>query len=119
MFAKDVLLENDGCRVIVSDGEYECCVFSYPCQIQRGEEINNPLIIFETGNIIKSTAFEASIHPQKSLSKYNHWVVARVVNVDSGEISVGGLHMMLNANMLPGEIRKNEIIEFAAERIDL
>ncbi|RUT02287.1 hypothetical protein DSM107010_63260 [Chroococcidiopsis cubana SAG 39.79] len=46
-------------------------------------------------------------------------MVARVINAYSGEISVGNLRMMLNADMLPGDIRANEIIEFAAERIEL
>lgn len=119
MFAKEVFLDNGGADLIVSDGKHECCVFSYPCLIQKGEQISCPLIIFVTGNIIKSTASEVSIQPQKSLSKYNYWIVAKVVDVDSGEISVGNLRMILNADMLPGDIRTNEIIEFAAERIDL
>ncbi len=119
MFAKAVLLNNGGADVVVSDGKYECYAFSYPCQIQEGEAIGSPLIVFEMGNIIKSTASEVSIQPQKSLSKYNYWIVARVVNVNSGEISVGRLHMVLNANILPGDIREDEMIEFAAVRIDL
>ena len=119
MFAKEVLLDNGGADVVVSDGKYECCAFSYPCQIQEGEEISSPLIVFDTGNVIKSTAFDVSIHPQKTLSKYNYWVVARVINLNSGEISVGGLRMVLNANILPGDIREDEMIEFAAIRIDL
>ncbi|ELR96664.1 hypothetical protein GLO73106DRAFT_00004600 [Gloeocapsa sp. PCC 73106] len=40
-------------------------------------------------------------------------------NVDIGEVSVGNLQMMLHAWALPGDIRANDIIEFAAERIDL
>lgn len=119
MFAKEVLLDSGGADVVVSDGKYECCAFSYPCQIQEGEEISSPLIVFETGNVIKSTASEVSIQPQKTLSKYNYWIVARVVNVNSGEISVGGLRMLLNANILPGDIREDEMIELAAVRIDL
>jgi hypothetical protein len=119
MFAKEVLLENGGADVVVSDGKYECYAFSYPCQIQEGEEISSPLIVFETGNVIKSTASEVSIQPQKSLSKYNYWIVARVVDVTSGEIRVGGLRMVLNTNTLPGDIREDEMIELAAVRIDL
>jgi hypothetical protein len=92
-------LDNGACDVIVSDGKHECWVFSYPCQIQKGEEISCPLVIFETGNIIKSTTSAVSIQPQKSLSKYNYWIVARVVDVDTGEISVGNLRMMLNADI--------------------
>jgi hypothetical protein len=119
MFAKEVLLYDGGGDVVVSDGKYECCAFSYPCQIQEGEEISSPLIIFDTGNVIKSTASEVSLQPQKSLSKYNYWIVARVINVNNGEIGVGGMRMALNANILPGDIREDEMIEFAAVRIDL
>ncbi|MBD2306354.1 hypothetical protein H6G17_12620 [Chroococcidiopsis sp. FACHB-1243] len=119
MFAKEVFLDNGGADVIVSDGKNECCTFFYPCQIQKGEEIISPLVIFETGTIVKSTASEVSIRHQNFLSKYNYWIIARVVDVDNGEISVGNLRMILNADMLPGDIRTDDIIEFAAERIDL
>lgn len=119
MFAKEVFPNNDGADVLVSDGEHECCVFCYPCQIKKGEKVICPLIIFETGNIVKSISSKTSIQSQKSLSKYNYWVVAKVADVDSGEIRVGSLRMMLNAQGLPGDIRANEMIEFAAHRIDL
>lgn len=119
MFVKEVFLKNGGADVIVSDGEHECRVFSYPCQVQEGEEISQSLIVFETGNIIKSATSKVSIQSQKSLSEYNYWIVARVVDVNDGEVSVGNLRMVLGAGRLPGDIRVNEVVEFAAERIDL
>jgi hypothetical protein len=118
MFVKEVIFGEDGSEILVSDGEHECYVFSYASQIQKEQEINEPLEILDTHNIIKSKNLEVSITHQKSLSKYNYWIVARVVSVESGEISVGNLHMMLN-NQLSGDVQINDIIEFAAERIDL
>jgi hypothetical protein len=118
MFVKEVISGEGGADILVSDGEHECYVFSYPYQIQKGQEINTPLEILDTHNIIKSKNLEVSITHQRSLSKYNYWIVARVVSVESGEISVGNLRMMLN-NQLPGDVQLNDIIEFAAERINL
>jgi uncharacterized protein YpiB (UPF0302 family) len=118
MFVKEVNFGEDGADILVSDGEHECYVFSYASQIQKGQKINTPLEILDTHNISKSKNLEVSITHQRSLSKYNYWIVARVVSVESGEISVGNLRMMLN-NQLPGDVQANDIIEFAAERIDL
>lgn len=108
---------SDSAVVTVTDGHHICRAFSWPCKIDIGSAVVEPLQLFGE-SVLKLTAETESRLESVSEDGLGHRGIAQVVDAREGLLAVGGIVLKVTA-YLPGGISSGDIVEFKCARIDL
>lgn len=110
-------LSAEEAEVEVTDGHYFCGAFCHPCRVKVGDEIKEPLHIFDIGNLMLSEKSQLGIWStdERSLTRK---VVGRIIDIVEQIVVVGGIRLVID-DPLPGVFQEGNIIEFECARIDL
>ena len=100
----------------VTDGQYSCRAFSYPCEAVEGEAVTEPLQLFDEVICLMFEDSEPRIESAGDVD-FRHCGVATVLDVANDLLSVGEL--ILQAGGLPGGLAVGDAVEFECVRIDL
>lgn len=104
-------------ELLVSDGNYECIVFSQPCDFNVGDEINVPLLAFITNNLMESDQQDYSIQITAP-GLLSHECVAKVIDLENNLVKVGDIFIVLDEK-IPTGCSVDSFVEFTCERFDL
>lgn len=104
-------------EVEITDGEHTCTVFSQPCEVTIGENLSDPLHIFDIKNVRINEELPLGIASDLNYT-LKRKIVGEVIDTENQVISVGQLRFMVD-DYLPGGLQAGDHIEFDCERIDL
>jgi hypothetical protein len=104
-------------EVKVSDGSFTCEAYSMPCDASVGDDLLEPLHVFEVRNAMRIETGTIGIRKSRERGLEQH-VVARVKRFREGRLSVGGIELVLD-DPLPGGIQDGDVVELDCARIDL
>lgn len=108
--------EDKEASVVLSDNSHEIEVFSHPCLVKEGDEIDYPLIPLNTYSleIINPSSPEEII---KDSRKFHYAIVGTVKDIKNGIVSVGDL--LIDVSPLPGDTNIGDKVKFFTDRVDL
>ncbi|AVR97438.1 hypothetical protein [Pseudoduganella armeniaca] len=120
MFVKNITwlsVEAAEAEVQVTDGVYECVAFSWPCAVAVGDDITEPLHVFDMRNakLVQNVQTGIWALDQNSLARR---VVAELVDLDRQIVGVGGIWLIAEET-LPAGIKVGALLEFDCARLDL
>lgn len=107
----------DEAEVEITDGCFVCLAFSQPCTVNIGDEIAEPLHVFDIRDAMFSNQTELGIW-KTTENGLGYRVIAKVVDISAQLLSVGGIQLMVD-DYLPGGLELGNLIEFECARIDL
>ncbi|WIY68101.1 hypothetical protein KB221_08255 [Aquidulcibacter paucihalophilus] len=102
--------------VTVTDGIHTCRAFCWPCDLQSGSEVVEPLQFFDESGLMFTWETEPRLE-STSGEGFAHRGVAQVVDARAGLLAVGNL--ALQTDHLPAGISSGDMVEFECVRIDL
>lgn len=101
--------------VVITDGKYEVICFAHPFNQKVGDEIFDTISVFESSNFEKS---DKSIGDIRHLGNGRYFFVARLMDVEEGIVQIGEI-VIHDIDGIPPNIKKDEFVQFIAERVDL
>lgn len=104
-------------EVEVTDGHFNCTVFSQPCDVAVGDALTEPMHILNMRNAQINTDSPPSIKNTRK-NTFEHKVVGVVNCLEEQIISVGKI-ILIADDYLPGGLKVGDKIEFECGRIDL
>ncbi|WP_019409929.1 hypothetical protein [Pseudomonas psychrophila] len=104
-------------EVEITDDDYICTVFSQPCEVSVGDNLNEPLHIFDIKNVRINEELTPSIASNCN-DTLKRKIVGKVIDTENQIILVGKLRFIVD-DYLPGGLQAGDYIEFDCERIDL
>ena len=107
---------SESADVTVTDGQYSCRAFSYPCDAVEGEVVIEPLQLFDEVICLMFEDAEPRIESTGN-EDFRHFGVAKVLDVENDLLSVGELILQVGA--LPAGLAVGDAVEFECVRIDL
>lgn len=110
-------ITNEEAEVHISDGRYTCTAFSWPCKVNSGDHLTDPLHVFSIRNAMLSDQATLGVW-NISDTKLDQKVVAKIVNIVDQIVAIGDIHMVID-DPLPGGFETGSVIEFECARIDL
>lgn len=102
---------------IITDGEYECLAFCYPCNIFEGQELIQPLGCFMTRDIMVSHESKTFLRKDKD-NYFGYSGVGQLIDKKGSLIKLGGFRMELDG-CIPTDLENGEFVEFKCSRIDV
>lgn len=103
-------------ELLITDGQYECLVFSHPCNFNVGDELQDALRAFITEDLMLSYEDKVGIY-KNSGNTLSYKCVAEVVNEENDLVKIGGIYLFLDEK-LPSSCSKGKLVEFHCCRID-
>lgn len=101
----------------IGDNYFECAAFSYPCNLNIGDSLTEPLQAISVRGVVKMlSSVQLSIHRQGK--SFVHDVVAKVINPQAGIVAVGSIEIELD-EPLPRDIGLEDVIQFTCGRLDV
>lgn len=117
MIIKAIIDRNSGeGDPLVTDGVYECLVFSYPCDCSMNDRINEPLFAAFVTDFMLS--YETDVGFEKLKEYYAYKIIAKVLDEENGLVVVGGIILEMEMG-IPTWASEGDIVEFNCGRIDL
>ena len=108
---------SESAEVTVTDGQYSCRAFSYPCDAVEGEVVTEPLQLFDEVICLMFEDAEPRIESTGDVD-FRHCGVAKVLDVENDLLCVGEL-ILQAGGQLPGGLAVGDAVEFECVRIDL
>lgn len=108
--------KSESADVTVTDGQYDCRAFSYPCHAVEGEVVTEPLQLFDEAICLMFEDAEPRIEGTGDVG-FRHFGVAKVLDVENDLLSVGEL--IFQVGELPRGLAVGDAVEFECVRIDL
>lgn len=106
-------------ELIISDGKYECLVFSQPCNHSLHENIVEPLHAIEIENLVKliDENVETGIHKTNE-SYFSQRCIGNVTDIQKSIVTIGNIQLQLDMAM-PNWLQNGDVVTFNCSRIDL
>lgn len=101
----------------ITDGYFSCVAFSQPCRVKVGDEIREPLHVFDVHEAMLSVQTELGIK-QIAEGSLGQKVIAKVIDVPEQLLEVGGIRLVVD-DPLPSGLVLRSTIQFECARIDL
>jgi hypothetical protein len=120
MLVKSIQWISEGANeaeVEITDGRFVFFAFSQPCIVEVGDEIVEPLHVFDIKNAMISDQTDLGVWKTIE-NRLGHRIVAKVVDVSTQSLSVGGIQLLVD-DYLPRGLESGNLIEFECARIDL
>jgi hypothetical protein len=105
-------------ELIVSDGKFECLVFSHPCHVQLNQILDEPLQVLTIKNLMlvkDPNENERIVKIEESY--FSHYCVARVKDMENSIVSVGGI--LIEFSQIPSWAKEGDLVEFTCSRFDI
>lgn len=111
-------INTDEADLILSDGHQIVVCYSYPCKYKIGDSIDgNILYCHDPIYIYKCDEEECTI---KCINRpYSFKIIGRLIDKKKGIIKCNKYHFEIDDILIPKDIKENNMIEFACEKIDL
>jgi len=109
---------DESATVTVTDGKYVCRCFCWPCSVEVGDEITEPLSLFNVSDLMLTEEREVWLETLDTRSRFEHRGVARVENRENQLLAIGGLQLTADG-FFPGGIEAGDLVEFRCGRIDV
>lgn len=103
--------------VIVSDMENEIKCFADGLKYNVGDVLVDPLNCLTTKNVFRSYENKTFIDNKRTCFSYR--VIGRLIDKSNGLVQIGDISLHISPELIPGDIERNEQIEFETDRIDL
>lgn len=103
--------------VLVSDGRYSVVCFSHPCNYSVGEHVKDLLYCLDAQDVM--LADQNTYMVSYDAWEFPHKICGRLCDSSRGIVYVGELQFQIDANIIPGDIKNGQFIQFSTSRIDL
>lgn len=104
-------------EAIITDGEFECLAFCFPCKISEGDILRSPLESLMAENVMITKQNESCLK-KDSESHFGYSGVGQLTDKNKGLIKIGELILCLDA-FLPSDLQEGQFVEFKCGRIDV
>jgi hypothetical protein len=105
-------------ELIMTDGKNECLVFSQPCQVALGENVNDFLHAMDVEGFMRTAETLEKITRVSEISYFSHFCVARVIDIKKNIVAVGQIKIKLDYD-IPDWSIEEDLVEFSCDRLDL
>ena len=102
-------------EVIVTDGTHFLTAFCHPCEFSEGDELNEPLNIFDAKHIMRTNERKCII--EQINNQLDAFIIAKLTDPQRGICTIGNMKMMIT-DYIPTDIKAGELIQFGCGRID-
>lgn len=113
-----ISFEGKEAELIMTDGENECLVFSQPCHVTLGENVNELLHAMDVADFSRTTETSEKITRESNISYFAQFFIARIVDMKKNTVAVGQIRIELDY-AIPDWVKVGELIEFRCDRLDL
>ncbi len=105
-------------ELIMTDGKNECLVFSQPCHVTLGENVNDLLHAMDVEDFMRTTETSEKITRVPEISYFSHFCVARIIDFKKNIVAVGQIQIELDHD-IPDWAKDGDLVEFNCDRLDL
>ena len=98
----------------LSDGQFNCFAFTYPCTAQVNDWLKEPLSAFDCTHIVRVTPGKVGFLENEK--PFGYFVIGIVDSVEESIIRVG--HFSIEIDDLPGDIIVGDWVSFCCGRLD-
>lgn len=113
-----ISFEGKEAELIMTDGKNECLVFSQPCHVTLGENVNDLLHAMDVEDFMRTAEISEKITRISEISYFSQFFVARIINIKKNIVAVGQIQIELDYN-IPDWAKEGELVEFRCDRLDL
>lgn len=105
-------------ELIMTDGKNECLVFSQPCHVTLGENVNDLLHAMDVEDFRRTTETSEKITRDSDITYFSQFFIAKIIDIKKNIVAVGQIRIELDY-AIPDWVKVGELIEFKCDRLDL
>ena len=113
-----ISFEGKEAELIMTDGKNECLVFSQPCHVTLGENVNDLLHAMDVEDFRRTNETSEKITRDSDVTYFSQFFIAKIIDIKKNIVAVGQIRIELDY-AIPDWVKVGELIEFRCDRLDL
>ncbi|QLG92880.1 hypothetical protein HZF02_13270 [Pseudomonas yamanorum] len=104
-------------ELTIGDDDVECMAFSHPCYMRVGDCLREPLFAISIRDVTRAE-LSSQLFIRRQNNGFVHEIMAEVVDIKRRLVVVDPISIELD-DVLPGDIRVGDVIQFSCGRLDV